>query len=70
MATPLHAAWTKVRGHLRSELGAAAFDSWINRLGLLGGDDDRVVLAAPSEYMRETVTSRYGDLLRACWRTV
>jgi len=64
----LAASWTRVRDRLRSEYGEATFENWLNRLDVADLSGDSLVLSAPSKFMRDWVTPRYGDRIRALWR--
>ena len=64
----LAASWTRVRDRLRSEYGEATFKNWLNRLDVADLSGDSLVLSAPSRFMRDWVTPRYGDRIRALWR--
>ena len=57
-----------MRDRLRSEYGEATFENWLNRLDVADLSGDSLVLSAPSRFMRDWVTPRYGDRIRALWR--
>ena len=57
-----------MRDRLRSEYGEATFKNWLNRLDVADLSGDSLVLSAPSRFMRDWVTPRYGDRIRALWR--
>ncbi|MGA0315112.1 MAG: chromosomal replication initiator protein DnaA [Alphaproteobacteria bacterium] len=59
--------WARVRGMLRSEVGEAAYRSWLKPLKLLSVDDGRVEISVPTQFMRDWVISHYGDRLRQLW---
>jgi len=59
--------WARVRGILRSEVGEAAYRSWLKPLKLLSVDDGRVEISVPTQFMRDWVISHYGDRLRQLW---
>ena len=67
-SSELAASWTRVRDRLRSEYGEATFENWLNRLDVADLSGDSLVLSAPSRFMRDWVTPRYGDRIRALWR--
>jgi len=60
--------WDRVRGRLKSEFGDAAFNSWLRPLELVTVRDHRVMLAAPTRFMRDWVRSHYADRIRQLWR--
>ena len=53
---------------MRSEVGDASYTSWLKPLTLAGVRDGTVRLSVPTRFMRDWVTSHYGDQLRAFWR--
>jgi chromosomal replication initiator protein len=61
------AQWGRVRARLRSEVGEAAFNSWLKPLALQRAYDGEVVLTVPTRFMRDWVVSHYSDSLRALW---
>ena len=60
--------WARVRGRLRSEVGDAAFRSWLKPLVLVEVRNGVARLAVPTRFMRDWVCSHYQDRLRALWR--
>ena len=66
-AADLSAHWARVRGRLRSECGETVYRSWLRSLTLVRRDGDTVVLSVPSRFVRDRVTTQYGDRLRALW---
>ena len=60
--------WARVRGQLRAEFGAAAYNSWLQPIRLSGVDSGQVTMNVPTRFMREWVMSRYADRIRALWR--
>ena len=65
--TGVDAQWSRVRGRLKSEFGAAAYKSWLQPIRLSGVDEGRVSMSVPTRFMREWVMSRYADRIRALW---
>ncbi len=61
--------WQRVRDKLRKQLGNRTFERWIQSVELESADDGRVVLAAPTRFLRDWVAPRYGDRIRALWRS-
>ncbi len=59
--------WSRVRGRLRAEFGEAAYKSWLRPLKLSSLRDGKVIMSAPTPFMREWVMSRYADRIRAIW---
>ena len=58
------ASWDNVRTKLRSEFGEATFNSWLKPLKFIDMDGGYVRLAAPTRFMRDWVTTHYGERLR------
>jgi chromosomal replication initiator protein len=59
--------WARVRGRLRSEVGEAAFRSWLKPLTLVGATNSAVRMAVPTRFMRDWVQSNYSDRIRLLW---
>ena len=59
--------WGRVRGRLRSEVGEAAYRSWLKPLTLAGSRNGKLRLAVPTRFMRDWVASNYAERLRALW---
>ncbi|MGM0562552.1 MAG: chromosomal replication initiator protein DnaA [Pseudomonadota bacterium] len=59
--------WARVRGRLRSEVGEAAFKSWLKPLTLVSLKDGVARMSVPSRFMRDWVSSNYADRLRGLW---
>ena len=64
----LSAQWARVRGSMRTEVGDASYASWLKPLTLIGQTGAMVKLSAPTRFMRDWVTSHYGDRLRVLWQ--
>jgi chromosomal replication initiator protein len=62
------AQWARVRGGLRSEVGDAAYKSWLKPLTLIEVANGAVRIAVPTRFMRDWVISHYSDRLLALWR--
>ena len=41
-------AWSRVRGHLRSQIGKDAYQNWIDPLAFVGAEQGVVKIAAPT----------------------
>ncbi|MEX0759666.1 MAG: chromosomal replication initiator protein DnaA, partial [Tistlia sp.] len=59
--------WVRVRTRLRSEVGEAAFKSWLKPLVMMGLRDSAVRLGVPSRFMRDWVIGNYAERLRHLW---
>jgi chromosomal replication initiator protein len=62
--------WGQVRGLLRAELGDTAYATWLQPLDLAQCDGDRVVIAVPTQFMRDWVVAHYADRIRAIWTSI
>ena len=62
--------WTQVRGLLRAEVGDTAYSTWLKPLDLACVDGDRVVIAVPTQFMRDWVVAHYADRIRALWTSI
>jgi chromosomal replication initiator protein len=65
----LNAQWARIRGRLRAEYGEATFRSWLKPLTLAGRRGADLRVAVPSRFMRDWVTTHYGDRIKALWST-
>ena len=61
------AQWMRVRSRLQAEFGEAAYRSWLKPLVLTGLDDGKVVIAVPTDFMREWVQAQYAQRLMDLW---
>ncbi len=59
--------WHQVRTLLRAEIGDTAFGTWLKPLELAELAGDRVVLAVPTQFMRDWIVANYADRIRALW---
>jgi chromosomal replication initiator protein len=62
--------WTQVRGLLRAEVGDTAYSTWLKPLDLACLDGDRVMIAVPTQFMRDWVVAHYADRIRALWASI
>ncbi len=63
----IHEQWARVRGRLRTEVGEAAFRSWLKPLTLVNSKSGVVRMAVPTRFMRDWVRSNYAERLSALW---
>ena len=61
--------WEHVRGRLRTEVGDAAYNSWLKPISLIGVVDRCVRMSVPTRFMRDWVVKHYADRIRASWHT-
>ncbi len=65
--TPLDGQWVRVSGLLRSEIGEAAYQSWLKPMRIDGVQGGLLTMAAPTRFMRDWVMAHYADRMRALW---
>ncbi len=66
----MEAQWGQVRGSLRTEVGDAAYNSWLKPLVLSKVREGQAVMTVPTRFMRDWVVSHYGDRIRELWADV
>jgi len=66
---PVKQCWEQVQARFREEFGDATYNSWLRKVELVTVDGQRVMLAAPTRFMRDWVVSNYGDRLKDLWRS-
>ncbi len=64
----LNAEWESVTQTLRTNIGEAAFQSWIKPISLRGIDAGILRLSVPTRFMRDWVLAHYHDQLTELWR--
>ena len=60
--------WTKVRARLQAEVGEVEYRTWLHQMALVGLDGDEATVNLPTRFLRDWVSTRYGDRLRALWQ--
>ncbi len=63
----LEMQWQRVCSRMRSEIGEAAFSSWLKPMAVQDLTQGKVRLAAPTRFMRDWVVDHYADRLRVLW---
>ena len=61
------AEWDRVKTRLKQEFGETAFKSWVKPIVPTGMRDGEVELAVPTRFMRDWITTHYGERIRALW---
>ncbi len=64
----LAAQWARIRVRLQTEVGEAEYRTWLRQMALSGTDGDEVTVTLPTRFLRDWVTSRYGDRIKALWQ--
>ena len=62
------ACWARIRGRLREEVGEAEYRSWLRQMTLAGIEGDEAIVLLPTRFLRDWVSSHYGDRLRTLWQ--
>ena len=60
----IQAQWATVRGRIRQKIGDAQFASWIKMLTLEDYEDRKVILSAPSNFIRTRIIEQYLDIIK------
>src|ERR1700760_1528821 len=63
------AQWTRIRGRLQAEVGDVEYRTWLRQMTLVGLDGDEVTVNLPTRFLRDWVSTRYGDRLRVLWQS-
>jgi chromosomal replication initiator protein len=61
--------WTRIRGRLQVEVGEVEYRTWLRQMSLAGLDGDEIAVTLPTRFLRDWVSTRYGDRLRAMWQS-
>jgi chromosomal replication initiator protein len=64
----LSAQWTRIRGRLQTEFGDVEYRTWLRQMTLGALDGDELTIYLPTRFLRDWVSTRYGDRLRALWQ--
>jgi chromosomal replication initiator protein len=59
--------WAQVRSQLRAEIGDTAYSTWLKPLDLSEVEGERVVIAVPTQFLRDWVATHYADRIRTIW---
>jgi chromosomal replication initiator protein len=60
--------WARIRGRLQAEVGEVEYRTWLRQMALCGLDGDEITVNLPTRFLRDWVSTRYGDRLRALWQ--
>ncbi len=66
----LEQEWETVQDLLRDEVGETAYTTWLQPLAPAEIDGDRVVIGAPTPFLRDWVVAHYADRIRSAWHHV
>jgi chromosomal replication initiator protein len=62
--------WQEVCENLRSEIGEAAYQSWVKPMTVRGVSDDTARISVPTRFMRDWVVAHYVDRLGVLWNEI
>ena len=62
------AAWGRVLGQLKHEVGDTAYRSWLRAINLNRVEGGEAVLAVETRFLRNWIATHYADRLLALWR--
>jgi chromosomal replication initiator protein len=62
------AQWARIRGRIQVEVGEVEYRTWLRQMTLVGLDGDEITVNLPTRFLRDWVSTRYGDRLRALWQ--
>ena len=60
--------WVRVVGRLKEEVGETAYRSWLRSMRLERVEGGEGIIAVPTRFLRNWVTTHYADRLLALWR--
>ena len=60
--------WSRIKGRLQAEVGDVEYRTWLRQMTLVGLDGDEITVNLPTRFLRDWVSTRYGDRLRALWQ--
>jgi chromosomal replication initiator protein len=63
----LEEEWGRILGILRSEVGEAAFRSWLQPVTVAAEEKGEVSLAVPTRFIRDWIAQHYADRIRELW---
>jgi len=60
--------WKSVKDDLLNHYGEAIFSSWFSKLHLLEADNHKILLAVPTNFMRDWIKSNYLPTIKQLWQ--
>src|SRR5471030_2178463 len=64
----LSVQWTSIRARLQVEVGEVEYRTWLRQMTLGNLDGDEITVTLPTRFLRDWVSTRYGNRLRALWQ--
>jgi chromosomal replication initiator protein len=68
MATADQDSWSRVKEHLRAEVGEDVYSSWFARMDLESIEQGTVRLSVPTRFLKSWIQSHYAERVLACWQ--
>lgn len=65
--TNLADQWGRIRARLQADVGEVEYQAWLRQMTLGGLDGDEITMRLPTRFLRDLVSTRYGDRLRVLW---
>ncbi|MDP6785909.1 MAG: chromosomal replication initiator protein DnaA [Rhodospirillales bacterium] len=62
-----HVEWERVCGRMRTEIGEAAYRSWVAPMTVRNVHDGLARISVPTRFMRDWVVAHYADRLQSLW---
>ncbi|MBT4891070.1 MAG: chromosomal replication initiator protein DnaA [Rhodospirillales bacterium] len=66
--SPTDVQWSEISARLRSEIGEAAYQSWIKPISVHDRDGAIIRISVPTRFMGDWVSAHYADRLAELWR--
>ena len=60
--------WTRICDKLQVEVGEVEYHTWLRQMCLGNLDGDEITVTLPTRFLRDWVSTRYGDRLSALWQ--
>jgi chromosomal replication initiator protein len=60
--------WKSVKDDLLNHYGEAIFSSWFSKLHMLEADNNKILLAVPTNFMRDWIKSNYLSTIKQLWQ--
>jgi chromosomal replication initiator protein len=60
--------WTRIKERLQIEVGEVEYRTWLRQMTLGSMDGDEITVTLPTRFLRDWVSTRYGNRLRSLWQ--
>ena len=61
--------WQQVQTKLKNEYGEGTYKSWSSKLAFVSSDTNKLILLAPTKFMREWIVTHYLESIKKSWRS-